>query len=212
MFYVIVNNNSVIFGPREWNRLQFQGVLEDDLEIITTLNLTNDSGNAVKINDETYILPVVSEPIPEHNVYTQQLVGPFWTINSDRASQTYTVADKSIDEVKNNLKSIIATNRYNKEISGTTVNVADTTIQVSTDRTGKQIYFQYAANLSAPINFKAGSTWLTLEQSDFQTICNAVNSFVQSAFDWESTKITEIDSKTTLSDLAAIDLTYPTSE
>ena len=57
--------------------------------------------------------------------------------------------------IKQNLKQIVSTNRYNKEIAGTTVVINGATYPVTTDRVGKTVF----ANLLQTLGTKDSITY-----------------------------------------------------
>jgi hypothetical protein len=211
MFYVIVNNDNVIFGPREWNRLLFQSVIEDDFDIVVPLSYSHD-GSPVIINDSIKILPILDKPKPQHNSKIQELSGPFWEIKDDHAVNYYGVVDKSVDIVKSELKKLVEENRYQREISGINVTIGTVEVPVTTNRDGREIYFHQSITATdTPVSFKFGGIWLNVTKNDFLNICNAIHDFVQKTFDWEQSMWDEIDSKNTLEELNNLDLSYKES-
>jgi hypothetical protein len=212
MFYVIVNNNRVVFGPREWNRLLFQSVIQDDFDVNATLNFTNDYGSKVVIDENISILPVHTTKSPEYNSLTQNLVGPTWEFDDAGATQIWNVQDKNLEELKISFKNQIKENRYIKEVSGTTIVVGDQKVYVPTDRNSNAIYHQKANVVTdEPVNFKLNATWFSLTQKDFQSICTQIDDFIQSTFDWEKTISDIIDATTDKNDLLKLNLTYSNS-
>lgn len=210
MQYVITNNNQVIFGPKEWNRILFRSVLLEN-NVNTSLEYLNDSNSPIIVNENFSILPVTQSVIPRYNNQTQVLSGPFWTINSGvSATQTYNAVDKPVQHLKNELIEKVVATRYQNEIAGTTININGNNLNISTDRQGKQIYFQKASiTTTEPINFKIGNAFYLLQQSDFQTICNAINAHVQTAFDWEHITRLQLNSANTISELLSVNINYP---
>lgn len=208
MSYVIVNNNSVVYGPREWNRLLFQSILQDEFEINTTLGFTND-GAPVVINDSIKILPVLQKPHPEMNSKIEQLVGPFWEFKADHVVQYYDVTNKDVSIVKSELKKIVEIHRYQREISGIKVTIGTVEVPVTTSRDGREIYFhQSITATNTPVAFKFNGIWADVTKQDFLNICNAIHDFIQTTFDWEQSMWDLIDSKNTLEELDDLDLQY----
>jgi hypothetical protein len=208
MFYVIVNNNSVVYGPREWNRLLFQSILQDEFEINTTLGYTND-GAPVVINDSIKIFPVLQKPHPEMDPKIEQLVGPFWDFKDDHVVQYYDVTNKDISIVKSELKKIVEQYRYQREIFGIKVTIGTVEVPVTTGRDGREIYFHQSITATdTPVAFKFGGIWVDVTKQDFLNICNAIHNFIQTTFDWEQSMWDLIDSKNTLEELKSLNLQY----
>jgi hypothetical protein len=206
--FVIVNNNFVIWGPKNWNKLSFEDVLRSDLEIEYTLETRNDSGNAVVIDANTSILKVVPLPWSEFNQKTERLNGPYWNFYEDRAEMYFEVEPKPIEFVKQELKAKIADKRWQVENAGFTANVQNTTVTIDTSRDGRQMFFNtyMAMGDVETITWKFPETWLTINKLELGGIVLGGKAHIQAAFDWESSKADEIDSATTLEELDAIDV------
>lgn len=197
----------VLLGPMEWRPRFFQSCLRDDLEIDFNVPLSNDTGEAIIVNDIARIIPVKDIGITaDFNPKTQHLIGPFYNFYETYAEMYHNVQDKSIEVVKSELKPIIAANRYRYEVMGITVNIQDKDISILTTREDRGLYLQAFQLGTDNVNWKFGSEFLTLSNTELSLIVESVVSHVQSAFDWESTKISEIDSLTTLEDLNNISL------
>jgi isochorismate synthase EntC len=207
MNYVIANlaNNQVVFGPRSWNQGLFQSILSHELNITATLSYA-DPGQAVQINASVSILPVTQTIYPTgFNSVTQTLSGPTWALTPTGAIQKFVAVDKSVTTLQNELRTQAAALRYQAEVMGTTAVVAGSNVSVSTDRTGRQTYFQqHATATTTAAPFKFGSQFINANSTDFGNIVTAINSHVQRAFNWEANIVATINSTTTLTDLANI--------
>lgn len=206
--FVVVHDNSVIFGPKTWNKLNFQEVILDDCEVECTLETRNDSNLPVVINDSIKILPVVRLPEPEFNGKIQRLDGPYWNFYDDKAEMYFTAGDLPIDAVKNMIKGTVAANRYEYEVKGFTKTIQGTEVTIDTARVSKDVFLQTYLTLSdsETVNWKFHEAWLTLTKSEIGEIVDNIKSYVQSSFTWEQAKVVEIDAANTLNDLDAIDL------
>ena len=126
------------------------------------------------------------------------------------------IHDKEISEegMFNFLTSLDYVERYNKEVSGTTVTIQGTVIALSTARDGRDSFAQKYVLMadSDSIRWKFAEGWFTLSKTEVASIANAINSHVQSAFDWESAKVDEIESKTTAEELDAVVIVEPAPE
>jgi hypothetical protein len=79
--FVIVHENFVVWGPKNWNKLGFEDVLRTDCEVEYTLPQRNDARTPFIINENTKILPVVAAEKPAINPKIQRHQGPFWTFH-----------------------------------------------------------------------------------------------------------------------------------
>ena len=208
--FVIIHYNSVIWGPKPWNKLGFEDVLQTDCEIEYVLPQRNDDLAPIVVDANTKILKVVGIDNPSINPKIQKLEGPYWNFYSDYAESYYLPQDRQIDEVKDELKGIVATTRYEKEVNGFVMNVQGQQVTIDTSREGRGIYFDtyLAIGEQESIGWKFPETWLSLTKNDLDMIVFAGKTHIQNCFIWEATKISEIDAATTLTQLDAINLEY----
>ena len=211
MFLVIEKThdgmNFVHLGPMPWRQRLFQSVITDDLEIDYTLPLSNDTNDAIIINDIARIIPVTDiGVIGSYNHKIHRLVGPYYNFFETYAEHYQNVEDKPLDVVKSELKSIISSNRYKYEVMGISITIQNQPVALLTNREDRGLYLQAYQLGKDEINWKFGSIFLILSNSDLGIIVNAVAEHVQSAFDWEHQKNIEIDSASTLTDLDALSL------
>jgi hypothetical protein len=207
--FVIVHDNNVIFGPKNWNKLNFQEVILEDCEVECNLDTRNDARIQVIINDSIKILPVVGLPQPEFNGNIQRLEGPYWNFYDDRAEMYYTVGDLPVDAVRNFYKERVAAERYIKEVSGFDYTINDMIVRINTSRDGRNTYIQNIVimNDGDTVNWKFNRDWITLTKTDLSDIIGKINQHVQNSFNWEAGKFTEIDNATSLQELDSIILT-----
>lgn len=208
--FVIVHNNYVIFGPKNWNKLLFQEVILEDCEVECDLATRNDPETTVVINDNIKILPVVGLENPTFNPKIQRLEGPFWNFYDDKAEMYYTVGYISVDAIKSFFKGQVADERYSKEVGGIDYTINDQIYRFDTSREQRSNYAQNLIMMddTETINWKfPDRTWVALSKQDLININNAVKTHVQSCFDWEIAKHAEIDSATTHEELDNIVLT-----
>lgn len=202
------NSTSVILGPMPWRISYFQDVITDELEINFKVPSSNPTGEAIIINDSVKIVPVKDfGPTREYNRKIECLQGPYYNFYEDRAEIYWIPIDKNIDIVKSELKQTVASNRYNDEIKGTTVNIQNEEIFVLTDRNERSIYLQAYQLGKDGVSWKFENKFLTLSNSDLGLIVNSIANHVQSVFDWEANKFNEINSALTLEQLDSISLT-----
>jgi hypothetical protein len=211
MQFVLVSNNQLLLGPMPWNFRMFESSLKEDLGIALQLPVQKTDDTSIEIAQDVRILSVSMLPNPEYNPRTQGLHGPFFDYVTDptKAIGHYEVMNLPVDAVKNFMLAEVAANRYKQEIAGVQVVIQGTTLNVTTNRGDRDIYAQGLLLGSTGAQWKfPGGVWMTLTNAELQTIVQAIMTHVQTAFNWETTKGTEINSKTTLVDLAAVNLTY----
>jgi hypothetical protein len=210
MLYVLVDGQYVVNGPREWNARSFQSTLSDDYEINYVFPQQKTDLDPILINDTLRVLPA-SLTYPEYNPKIEYCDGPYWTYDNNFAAGTFEVKDQPIDLIKSALKEIVAANRYNKEIAGTKTTIQDLEVFIDTSRTNRNTYVN-AYNLMADtdtLNWKFSEGWLVLTREEMKLVVDVGANYVNTQFEWEASKVQEIDNCTTLEELNAVDLGYP---
>ena len=203
MHFCLLEDLNIRLGPFEWSKRRFEDAIQEDFDILFPLPFQN--SEAIDIHNSLKIRPVKETIYPNMNGRIQELAGPFVTITDTDCTLTYNAADKSIDSIKNELKSEVANNRYNFEVGGTTVTIQDQELPIITSRGERDIYLQTLQLGGDNITWKFNDKWVVLSLAELQTIVTAVFTHVKNSFEWEAAKVTEIDACTTLDQLAAIE-------
>lgn len=210
--FVIVYQNSVILGPSRWNRFRFENtIFEECDEFSVTLDNRNDGLSAIDVSADIKILPVQGTPDPAFNSKIEMLHGPFWEFTDTAAISSYIVNPLPVEAVKNQLKAVLADERYKKEIAGTTITVQSTTVTIDTARGSRDIMTQQYLLMgdSDSVLWKFPQSWLTLTKSEVGDIVRAGAAYVQTQFQWEAELIADIDAAATLEQLDAIVIVDP---
>lgn len=210
--FVIVYQNSVILGPMRWNRFRFENeIFEECDEFSVTLADRNDELSAVVVSDDIKILPVQGTPNPDFNSKIERLQGPFWEFTETAAVSSYVVESLPIDAVKNQLKAVLAGERYRKEVKGTTATVQGTEVTVDTARSSRDVLTQQYLLMgdSDTVQWKFPQGWLTLSKTEVGDVVRAGAAHIQTQFEWEAEMIADIDAATTLEQLDAIVIIEP---
>lgn len=209
MLFVIEENKQFVhLGPVKWSKYMFQSFINDELEINFQVPVNNDLNVVIEINDNYSIMPA-EIVYPNMNQKYQQLSGPFWTFTDTLATGTYNAVDKSVSQIQNELKSIVASNRYFYETKGVTVTIRNQELNLTTNRGERDIFLQALQTGSDNNSWKVNGNWYTLSLADLQLIVDTIKSHVQTAFDWEKTTSDAIMQATTSAEFDAITLTYP---
>ena len=207
--WALIQENSIVLGPRTWNRWVFEGWIQDELGITFSLPQL-DPTDSIIINDTVKIVGANIPDPPEMNSHTQQPAGPFLTYDGVSVTGYYTIADQDLAAAKNNLLSQLASNRYNREISGCTVTVQGNSVTIETDRINRQIWNNMlTAGLNNVVYKFSHTLWLTLTTSDIQNIAAALIAKVQGDFDWEQSVTNQILAAQDVATLNAIDIGDP---
>lgn len=201
----IDNTIMVILGPMPWSPNRFRNCLADDLEIQFNVPLSNPNNELINISDTVKIYPVIDlGPNAEYNPRIHYLNGPFYNYYEDRAELYYVPYDKPIDIVKDELKHLVAANRYKYEVMGISYTIQGKTVNLYTNREDRNLYLQAYQLGVDNINWKFGTEFLTVSHIELGEIVSVVMSHIQAVFDWESSKLNEIDNCETLEELDII--------
>lgn len=208
--YVIThhhNYDEVLLGPIDWRPAFIASVLQSDLDLpIKPEVLASDEARIpYDILPNVRVRPIVEEST-EYDPKIQFLNGPFWAYTDEHAVMTWIAADKDINLVRSELKTIVAGVRYNKEIAGTTVEIQGQTVSIDTNRGSRDIFVQKYLLMgdNDVVEWKFPEGWLSLTKTDLGLAVSAGADHVQNQFAWESQKSAEIDACVTLAELANI--------
>ena len=212
MKYGLVVNNKIECGPREYIVTLFQDRLNElgfDLPKDLTSNVRFKTNDEPILTAEWSLLPV-TQITSESLLWYQQPAGPNFTINEDSIFEHYTAADKPIEQIKYELITKVAANRYKKETADIKLKIQDTDIIIEGDRTNKmmviQIYGIMQDDTVYNFKFPKSQNWLPLTKSDMGLIVAAFITQTQEAFDWENATTNTINAATDFTALAEIDL------
>lgn len=206
MNFVFLEDSFVHWGPVAWTKRRFESYLDSEFGIQMTL--PDQTDQAVIVNTQIRIIPIVSVTEPNYNPKIERLAGPFYTLRDTDCDMYYTVEDLPIDAVKNQLIAKVAEERYRYELAGLDYTINGTVVSIPTDRDTRAKFVQEYLLGSDGKSWKFNDVWLTLSNADFKSIAVAIDSHVQSAFDWERAKTTEIRNCTSLADLDKVVLTF----
>ncbi len=207
MNFVLTNNGFIVIGPKLWNKRSFESTLRDDLDISFILPSSNTG--YLEVTPTVKFYPVTMVEPSSFNSKIQQYAGPFYTFDATSAVGTYNAVDKNISEVKNNLKGIVAENRYKIENAGVKTIIQGHEVSVLTNRDSRNMYVQQFMFMDdvATVNWKFPEIWLQISKAEMGAVITACVAHIRAAFDWEGVKSIEIDACTTLAELDAVVLT-----
>lgn len=205
--YAIVHNDYVILTQPKWNSRMFTNVLLEDCEIDRKILLSDEVNVPLIVDENTKILKVF-ETKPDYNSKIQWLEGPYYTIVDNVVLGSYVIKDLDLDIAKGNLKSLLPAIRYDKENKFVEVTIDNQIFTVSTDRDNRAILASKLLSITSEDSFswKFNEGWATINQTILENIILQINTVVQNAFDWELSKINEIDACTTLAELDLVQI------
>jgi hypothetical protein len=211
--YAIIHKNQVLVGPKDWGQAFFAHAL-NRVGIVNALIPRKAAENLPLVIDENTKIVNVSITEDEFTPMIQSLRGPLWTLGDDEAIAHYEVENIPLERAQNNFKELAATERYRKENVTIKVTVQDVELSISTSRDVRDQYAKKAASLgeNGTAAWKFNQGWFTLNKTEFLQIAAAIESHVQSTFDWEKSVSDLIDAAQTTQELLAIEIMVPTVE
>jgi hypothetical protein len=202
--FVIVHNNSVILGPMRWNRFRFENEIQEECEYSATLPDRNDEMSAITVSDNIKILPILGTDNPEYNPKIQILNGPFWEFTDTHAIFSYQPEYMAFEGAREMHKEQVGAERWNKENAGVTVTIRGNEYKFSSDRETRAVLLNAVTNLDV-INWKFNrDSWLEMTKEEAQSVLNAIHTHVQESFNWEHSKIQELNNCSTVHELDAV--------
>jgi hypothetical protein len=210
--YALVHNNQIQVGPRSWNRGFFLDYLqEEDLDFSL---LPRSQQTEAVITDDWRLLPVTDVDFPNLDGIYEQLVGPFWTIHEDHISGLYTKTDSELNGVKGVLKNTVASNRYSVEVGKLEYTFSDgQKVELYTAREERMIYLNTLQTLpdgmTVSFKFKNGIFRTGVTKTELQEIVSLGMMHIADSFEWEASKVSEIEAASTKEELKAIELKHP---
>jgi len=190
--YALVNGEELLLGPISFNTRMINSELED-LELDYRVKSSDDANVPISISEEVKII-FARNDIPEHDPRFQSVSQTSHTITDTEVVFSYTVSDKSLEQIKKEYKAGVAPERWNKENTTVTVTLYGKEITVSTSRENRLALVSKVVSDGGVHNYKFNDgEWVEILKTDLVTILNAIDDVVQAAFNWEYEKLAEID-------------------
>ena len=202
MEIALIHNNSLELGPMGFNVRMINSELED-LEVEERISPQSYTDLPIHFSDGlTHLLPLEKE-VPSHDSKYHNVGNFGWEIIKEndipvKVILTYPITDKTLEEVKALRKQEISPYRREKENTILTLTVNETAVEVSTSRDERLLLASKLSAAPGPHNYKFSNTWLEITTEQLQTIVSAIDVKVQEAFDWELSKLQEIDACETI--------------
>lgn len=184
----------------------------EDLDVEDRITPQSYTDLPIHFSDGNTHLVVVDKEVPEHDTKYHNIGNFTWEIYKEnniptKVILTYPIIDKTLEEVKQLKKQEVAPVRREKENTIITVNVNSNFVEVSTSREERLLLTSKIAAGPGPYNYKFKNIWLEVTSQDLQTVVNSIDLKVQEAFDWEFTKLQEIDACQTIDDVYNVEIT-----
>jgi len=214
--YALIHNSQLILGPIQWNYRLINGELED-LEVDAKVSPRDYENVPFTFDENTYLIPAVQN-IPEYDGRFQSVGNFDWEIIQEndvpvRVEMTYTISNKTLDQIKQEYKSQLPEIRRQKETQIIDVTLGETTVQVSTSREERLSFVSKLVSSPGPHNFKfENDVWLQITTTELEYVISQIDVKVQEAFDWEYSKVQEIDACETGEDVYNVVIVEPVEE
>ena len=195
--YALIHNSQLILGPIQYNYRMINGELEE-LEIDARVTPRDYENIPIRFDDLTFLIPVV-QLTPEHDTRFQSVGNFTWEIIQEndipvRVEMTYPISNKTLEQIKEEYKKQLPDIRRQKETQIIDVTINDTIVQVSTAREERVSFVSKLVSSPGPHNFKfENNVWLQITTTELEYVISQIDAKVQEAFDWEYTKVQEID-------------------
>ena len=205
MEIALIHNDSLELGPMGFNVKYINSELED-LEVEERISPQSYTDLPIHFSDGlTHLLPI-ERVVPENDPKYHNIGNFTWEVIKEnevpvKVVLTYPVIDKTLEEVKELRKQEVSPYRREKENTTITLDINGTSVEVSTSREERLMLTSKLSAAPGPHNFKFANTWLEVSTEELQYILNQIDVKVQEAFDWELTKLQEIDACTTIDEV-----------
>lgn len=211
--YALIHNSQLILGPIKYNYRMINSDLED-LEVNAKVSPRDYENVPIQLDENTHLLSAV-EIIPSYDGRFSGLGNFEWEIIQEnevpvRVEMTYSINDKSLEQIKEEYKSQVTPIRREKENTVIDVVIGNNTISVSTSRESRLSFISKSLSSSGSYNFKFDNgIWLEVTTTELETIISQIDAKVQEAFDWEYLKLQEIDACISGEEVYAVILREP---
>lgn len=204
--FVITHNNTVIFGPKNWNKNLFEEVILEDTNTIVCLPPM--FSEVYSVTDSIKIYPVKFLTDPHYDQRIERLDGPFWNFKDDHVERYYNVAPLELETAKSCLKNQVSAIRYRKETSGIQHLIRNHTVSIDTSREGRRVYFESLLEMQDDEikAWKFAEGWINISKEELKDLVLAIKKHIQVVFDWEYEKHSEIDSIQNLQDITKVEI------
>lgn len=203
--FALVDGQQLILGPIAFNYRLINSVLEEDLGVNYVVNSLDYQNVPINVTDVIKILPTEIET-PSYDSKFEYLSDPTYQILTDKVIFTYQKKTKSLEQVKEEYKNQVPTERWRRE-NTTIINhdLNGVNIQVSTSRDSRASLMSKMICSSENFNYKLNDgTWVNISLQDLRNILMQIDQKVQEYFDWEKEITEQIDACKTCEEVYSI--------
>jgi hypothetical protein len=210
MSYVVKYKDRIVLGIIPWNNQYIMDVMRNRYrEMIEIPSIEpEESKFPLSVNSDIIIYPAEEDRPGSINPMIEFYQGPTWEFVNNRVIAHYVVLPLDLNSVKQNYKAKAAFLRYPKEIEGTEITLNGVEYNLDTDRNSRVKFIERLTSMTetSTVNYKFNEGWVSLTKENVQSIVNAIDAHVQTAFDEEYALSLQIDAAKTVEELLAIEL------
>jgi hypothetical protein len=204
--YAIVHKNFVICTQPNWNTRVFTNILFDECNIEKRVSFSDEGLVPWTLDENTKILKIIDQR-PEFNPKIEWLDGPNYVVIESFVATNYFVKPLDLSIAKGNLINQLPALRYEREKKSVDITLQDLKITLPTDRETRAVFTNKLLAIGEnSINFKFQEGWLNLSKADLEFIVQQIDVTVQETFDWELSKMNEINACKNLEEIKKIEL------
>jgi hypothetical protein len=205
MEIALIHNNSLILGPIGFNVRMINSELEG-FELEERITSQSYTQLPIHFSDELTHLLLIEKEIPGYDPNYYNLGNFVWEIIEEnnvpiKVKLTYPLVERSVEEVKYSRKQEVTAYRKEKENKIISLTINETEIKIATSREERLILSSKLSASPGLHNYKFSNTWLEITTENLQYIITEIDKVVQSAYDWELSKLQEIDACQTLDEI-----------
>lgn len=210
------NNRLKTLGPMKWNSEVVNTWMRDhnvnDYEFPTDIDLYRaerlPTDDLVTFTDRIKLYRVeYTNNTPIDNTF-QYYGDTNWNTSSGKAVGTYSVVNRSVDEVKSILKNQLSDISYQKQFSEISIQIGDDIVALSLKNNTmetKLICHWIAMTDSETIDYKLNETvWMQLNKTQIKQILDNIHSHQSTILNWEKSVFDEIENSDSIDDLKQI--------
>jgi hypothetical protein len=208
--YALIHDSQIILGPIGFNYRMINSELEE-LGLYHRVIPKDYDRVPIYFDEKTCLLPVF-ENIPYHDGRFQRVENFEQNIIKEndipvKVEMNYSVHDKTLDEIKQEYKEKLPPLRKIKENTLIDIEINGIVINISTSVSERLSLVSKLIASSEPHNFKFNNgIWMQISAAQLEYIISQIDTKVQEAFDWEYSKVQEIDLCTTGEEVYNVDL------
>jgi hypothetical protein len=209
MNYAVKYKNSIVLGIIPWNNKYIMDVFRTryfiDIELPSQEPTIENF--PYQVNSDIIIYPAEEQRSGDINPLVEYYLGPTWELSESILIAKYEILPLPLNDAKNNYRDLASKIRYDREISGITINIANNEYKIETNRDERIKYIEKLSSMedNSIVNWKFSEGWASLTKNDFMTIVTSISAHVQNAFDYELELTNAINNSSSIEQLLSIE-------